>query len=406
MSRYLFSTLSSPGFLYPMIGLAKQLEGLGHGVAFVSDPGTEARLSKEGLARITGAQHTRDCFVSSMWYHPLCIALQSKHIEYAVQRFQPDVLVGVQLSFGPMVARERHALPLAVLGFSTYLWPAGDADETLREEASSLARRRWRSEDMMRVYNEARALIRLPKLEADFSCRPLRGDLLMLRSVPELEVAIEHLPNDVHLAGACLWEDEDEDAELDKWLSGAVESGRPIVYVQHGRFFDHPHFWPHLIEASRDMDVCVAASVDRLDCKPGEVPANFYLRPQVHQMRILPHAAALVASANSTAVLGALTQGTPALLIPAGGEQPDVAERCKRAGVARVLEAEEVTPERLSAELRTLLADRAAKSAAEQMAAAFAPWSGFHIAAALLEELAARGEVLRQDLVSEPEYAA
>jgi UDP:flavonoid glycosyltransferase YjiC (YdhE family) len=95
-------------------------------------------------------------------------------------------------------------------------------------------------------------------------------------------------------------------------------------------------------------------------------------------------------------VLGALAAGVPSLLIPGGGEQPDVAALCGSAGVARMLLPEEATPERIHSEVRTLLAAVGYRENARRYQAAFAGLDGSERAADLLETLArTRRPVLR-----------
>jgi UDP:flavonoid glycosyltransferase YjiC (YdhE family) len=135
-----------------------------------------------------------------------------------------------------------------------------------------------------------------------------------------------------------------------------------------------------------------------MDCSIGNVPSNFFVRPFLPQGRVLRVASALVTTANTTAVLGALTAGVPGLLVPAGGEEPDVAEQCENAGVARVLAIEMASPARLGSELRQLLEDENTKNAARRISAKFAQLDSFNITADLLERLAqAKAPVLRSE---------
>jgi len=81
--RFLFCSLASHGFLHPLIGLARELSGRGHQVAFVTDPAFAPDLEAVGLPRI-GRSATADgpSFTLPIWYQPLAAAIQVKHIEY------------------------------------------------------------------------------------------------------------------------------------------------------------------------------------------------------------------------------------------------------------------------------------------------------------------------------------
>ncbi|HXO39970.1 MAG TPA: glycosyltransferase, partial [Thermoanaerobaculia bacterium] len=92
--RALFCSFESPGFLFPAIGLATALRARGHQVAFVSDRTAEPRLRAAGLERLPRDDRDGRSFETGDWFRPLAVALQVKHIEYAMARFHPDLLVG------------------------------------------------------------------------------------------------------------------------------------------------------------------------------------------------------------------------------------------------------------------------------------------------------------------------
>jgi UDP:flavonoid glycosyltransferase YjiC (YdhE family) len=66
-------------------------------------------------------------------------------------------------------------------------------------------------------------------------------------------------------------------------------------------------------------------------------------------------------------VLGALAHGLPSVLIPLGADQPWNAARCEELGVAKVLDAQEVTPEGVRLAVSQLLNDEAARRNAERI---------------------------------------
>ncbi|HTG32275.1 MAG TPA: nucleotide disphospho-sugar-binding domain-containing protein [Thermoanaerobaculia bacterium] len=403
--KFLFCSLDSPGFLYPLIGIAEVLKSRGHEVAFVTNLQHEALLAEVGLRRLPRGISDGASFQVAQWGKPLSIALQVKHIEYALDLFPADILVGQSLTYGPLLVAARRDLPVGLLGFCTYLWPAdaAEAEGCQPSEVSILSSveewRAWRYRGMLQTLNDARALFRpdsfLNSLQA-----PLLGDLFLLQSVNELEPQ-KHLHERVHLVGSCLWEPTACDPELEEWMEETIRLGSALIYVQHGRSFHIPNFWHGLVDALAGGDYRVAASTGRLDGEIGSLPENFFVRPHLPQGKILPMARVVVASANTTAVLGALTAGIPALLIPAGGEQPDVAALCRTVGVAQTLTPEEGTPERIHACIKSLLADPGFQERSRYYAAAFARLNGCERAADLLTTLARnRSPMLRRQRVT------
>jgi UDP:flavonoid glycosyltransferase YjiC (YdhE family) len=400
--RFLFCSLDSPGFLYPSIGIARSLRSRGHEIAFATNLQHAGLLAGQGFERLPRGPVDGSSFQVAQWGLPVPIAIQVKHVEHALELFPADALFGQSLTLGPLIVAAQRGLPVGLLGFCTYLWPTteegaehwGEIETSLHSPVEEW--RAWRYVGVVEALDKARALFRLPPLESRCRETPLLADLFLLRSVPDLEPAWENLPERVHLVGSCLWEPEDSDPDLETWLAESARAGSPLIYAQPGRSFHLPSFWRELIDGLGGGGYRVAASTGRLDGEIGAVPESFFVRPHIPQGRILRSARVAVASANSTAVLGALAAGVPSLLIPGGGEQPDVAALCESAGVARTLPPAEATPERIHAEIRILLADSSYRENARRYQAAFAALDGSERAADLLEILArTRRPVLR-----------
>ncbi len=397
--KFLFCPMASPGFVFPCVAVARELQARGHEVAFVTGPGSQRLLEEAGMPRIPRGPKDGASFQVEVWADPLSGAMQYKHLEYALGTFPADVLVGSPLSLGPLLMRERLGMPYAIIGFLTHLWPLTDTPpEELTEPEGRL---RWRHQDMLRHYNRLRQLFHLPVLQWAPSESPMMGDLLLQRSIPELASLGGELPSRVHLVGACLWEPPTVDPELQRWLEEARASGDTILYVQQGRTFDSPSFWPHLQEALKGRRVRFAASVGRMDAplEPAP-PENCFLRPVVPQGAVLPYAHAVVSSGNTTSILGALTHGLPSLLLSGGGEQPDASELVERAGAAVHLSAHHLSLKRVSQLLDALWEQPSLRERARHLQAGFARVAGPQVAAHLLERLARERRPVLRDVAT------
>lgn len=380
--RFLFCSLASHGFVYPAIGIAQVLQRQGHEVALVTGPAFSETIDQAGLERIPFGQWDDQSFQVAQWAHPIAGAIQIKHIKYAVDRFAPDVLVGHPLTIGPLVARDLFSLPVAVLGLATYLWPFSNDFEEPRSEGAR--RRIWRHQEMVEYYNQLRQQSRLPVIEQSPATSPLLGDLFLLQSVPELQDHREELPDKVHLVGSCLWDPPQCDPELEAWLAEALASHEPILYVQHGSAFKYPSFLPTLLHALKDWPIRVAVSVGRMRSNAPATLRNFFIRDHVSQGFVLRHAQAVVASGNTTVVLGAITHGLPSLLMPTGGEQHDLSTLCQQAGVSLCLSPDEVISYRLKEALQKVLTDSHIALASRSLQCAFQSYGGSERAAEIL----------------------
>ena len=138
------------------------------------------------------------------------------------------------------------------------------------------------------------------------------GSVYLLQSVPLLEPLTEHLPDRVRLVGSCLHEPAAPDAQLVEWLHSRSDAPAPL-YVQHGSVFRAGDtFWSGLLAACDELGIRLAASMERhRGAPPDSCDADRLVRGHVPQQPVLEQARGVVCSANTTAVLGALTHGLP-----------------------------------------------------------------------------------------------
>jgi len=378
---------ASHGFLYPMIGIAQELRQRGHEVRFVTGPAFTAVIAEAGFERISRGDTDGDSFGVAQWGHPLAVGIQIKHVEYAIRRFTPDVLFTSVQALGPLVVAERERLPVAVLGLACYLWSTerGRADERTARSRS------WRYAETMQLYERVREMGGLARRPSRIDETPLLGDIYMEQSVADLEPLTGSLPARVRLVGSCLWEPPVIDSELESWLQ-AIPAGEPLAYLQHGPSLGHPGFWSNLVAALDGERVRVAAALGRFreTAAPGD---RFFVRSHLPQGQVLTRASAVISGGNTTSVLGAVTSGRPSLLVPEGGEQPDLAARCEAAGVSVVVQPTANSPQVLRAAVQRVLVDPALRERAGTLRNAFQRVDGRAMAADLLSELAVAGVV-------------
>ena len=385
--RYLFCPLGSHGFVYPLIGLAEATRSQGHEVSFVTNSAFAETLSGAGLSRIPCGTKDLPSFEVKNWPKPLSVAIQVKHIQYALERFSADALVTTQLTLGPLIVSEITGLPVVVLGLAAYLWPLWPLD--YEPETRIEKELQWRYGDMMAHYNNARRALGLPVNNADHLANPMLGDLYLLQSVPELEQSKYDFPQNVYLVGSCGWEPASSDSELSAWLEEGKAEAAPIIYVQQGRSFTLPGFWSKLCEALRDKPVRVVADVGRMDEEVGSTPGNFFIREHVPLGKVLPYCAAVISTAHTTSVLGALTHGIPSLFFPSGSGSDDIAERCESARVALRVYATAVDARLIESSVHELLTNSDLRENAQRLRLAFERAGGAHRAAELIEQAVA-----------------
>jgi rhamnosyltransferase subunit B len=107
---------------------------------------------------------------------------------------------------------------------------------------------------------------------------------------------------------------------------------------------------------------------------------------------LFPRAAAIVHHGGVGTTAAALRAGRPMLVVPHAHDQPDNADRCRRLGVARVLDATRYTAQRAAAHLTALIADPSYSRRARAIAEQIAHERGVETAA---DTIAARGAAAR-----------
>lgn len=395
--RVLFCSVDSPGFLYPLVGLALELRERGHAVAFATGLPAGAVLQAAGMERLPRGREDGRSFELPTWFDPLRTAIDVKHVQHAIRRFGPDVLVTHQLCQAPLLLREMQGIPVAVMGLFSYLWPVDGSGIPEAMEKT----RHWRVAEGARILNEARELFRLsPGASDDVS--PLLADAFMLRTVPALHPGLDALPASVHAVGPCLWSPPHGDGAWDALRARFPRPDAPVIYAQQGRIFRSPGFWPQLVEALGDEPVQVVASTGRMDRPVGDLPPNFLVEPHVDQGLAMPHARAVVSAGTTTVSLGALAHGLPHVVVPGGGETRENADALVDAGCALSLAGDTLTAQGLREALDGVQADAAMLRRCAEARQVLGRAASFGAAAARVEALAA-GVAARTD---EPAFAA
>jgi len=103
------------------------------------------------------------------------------------------------------------------------------------------------------------------------------------------------------------------------------------------------------------------------------------------QLEVLARASLTVTHAGLNTVLDSLSCGVPLVTVPITYEQPAIARRVAWCGAGRVVRFEKLTPERLRAAMREVLAEGRYKAAAERVRASIQQAGGVRRAADLIE---------------------
>jgi MGT family glycosyltransferase len=154
--------------------------------------------------------------------------------------------------------------------------------------------------------------------------------------------------------------------------------GGPVVYITLGTvpyFAADVEFFRAAIAAACEQDLEVVVTVGPagdqavLDPQPESVHVERYLP----QAQVLPYCGVVVSNGGSGSMLGALAAGVPLVIVPnSSPSQLRNAQAVAASGTGRALDRADVTVDRLSSVLRSVLQDGSYQMAARRVASEIA----------------------------------
>lgn len=141
------------------------------------------------------------------------------------------------------------------------------------------------------------------------------------------------------------------------------------------------------LEALADRPVRAAATIGGHEFGREVVPGNARVEASVPHAAVLARSRLLVNHAGHGTVMKALWHGVPMVLVPWGRDQPGVAARAERLGVAIVLQRQETSADSLGAAIARALGDRSIVDAAARHAVRLMGTDPASAGAALVEGL-------------------
>jgi UDP:flavonoid glycosyltransferase YjiC (YdhE family) len=173
-----------------------------------------------------------------------------------------------------------------------------------------------------------------------------RADLVLHATDRVFDLDFDGAPDHHHYVGPLgVWEpalltppylDEAGDPWVLITLSSQAQDDLPLAIAAIGAVSDLP------------VRAVVTVGGDHRPDELGNVPANVRVERTISHAEVLERAEVFVGHAGHGSVMKALTRGVPMVLVPWGRDQPGVAWRAGRLGVAEVVRSEDATAERLA----------------------------------------------------------
>jgi MGT family glycosyltransferase len=384
--RIVCASLPGPGHAYPMLAVAQALARRGHRVTLAS-----------------GSEHLHDASIAGCAFEELPSTPGSPQAALrphedaaagataflpAMECLAPDVVVSDLLTLGPMLAAEALGVPFATLVIHGLHLPSrelppfgwgGPAGRTPFGRARDAWMRRGQARDLTGArldLNRARARIGLPPVDRlDGQVSP---DLVLVATLPALEVERADWPSKAHVVGPCLWEKPGD-------VPHVPEGDGALVLVAAST----AHAGPLLAGALRavgrlGLRAVVTTGASALDGPP---PARVTVTRFASHGPLLARADAVVCSGGHGIVARSLSAGVPLVVVPGHGDQRENAWRVERSGAGLALR--KPTPRGIERALRAVLTDGRFSARARAIADEARSLDGPATAAALVEQLAA-----------------
>ena len=366
--RFLFLIPASFGYLFPAIRLAHGLQRRGHQVHAVVAAEFAHLLTLNGIPHeaITNSASEFPFLFPGHWFQAPRNAEQVPIFQRIVERWQPDVVVTSPLTLSGFLVAEINHLPVVIVGFSEYLYPGLDDEESPR---------RWRLGEFTTHYNTVRSEFALPSIEEDAAETPLLGDLFLLRSTPEMLGDLRTPDQVLPIGSALYWDPPVVHHGLDRFLERARQRGRPVLHLQVGRLFEGRYKWPLLVEALAGSPYDVVADVGREDYLEARsnFPENFHVDTFIPFGSVAREAFCILSTSQSASFLGAIVHGLPQLSMPYSDDARETALKTIDRGLGlAIFDDEGLEPARLEASLETLRRGESYREAALAHAELFA----------------------------------
>jgi len=159
-------------------------------------------------------------------------------------------------------------------------------------------------------------------------------------------------------AGFCFY-DESEHTELEPGLAAFLDGGEPPIVFTLGSaaVMDSRDFFDQSARAAKLLGRRAVLIYGRDRQPPEGLDNNIVGFEFAPYSLVFPHAACVVHQGGVGTTAQVLRAGVPQLIMPFSHDQPDNAARCRRAGVAEIIDRDSYTAETAATALEPLLTD-------------------------------------------------
>ena len=329
--RILFSSLSFPGHLNPLLPYAKVLRARGHEVRIAAPNAIAEKLQQTGLAHVAYedtsyeeivvafageegmSEEERQDLSTPRFFVELLARRALPALRETINIWKPDLIVRESCEHAAHIAADEAKVPhirVAVLNpdnekkcFKLNASAIGDLRETI-----GLAPDRGASICLEPVFTAFPAALGETRISND-APRPFR-----------VQMPSEEVRTDVPTPA---WGPRNGETFLYMTfgtMAGTTDRERAIYRAAIDSVTDLP------------VQVLLTTGQNMAEHPLGDIPSNVIVETFVPQAEVLPHAQAVVTHGGAGTMLGALAAGVPLVIAPMFADQPDNARSVEAAG--------------------------------------------------------------------------
>ncbi len=367
-----------------MLAVAAALARRGHDVTFVS--GEAHRPDAPAI----GARFELLPSVGGSPLHALRpyddAAAQAQALRPLLESLRPDAAVVDVITLGAALAREMLAIPYATLVVHPLHTPSRSLPPFGYGRAAGVGpvtrfRDGWMRANNRKDLERARADInrnraRLGVAPTESLDVGLSERLVIVATLPSLEIERPDWPARAHVVGPCLW-------DVPTKPFGPPPGDGPLVLIAPSTAYDGDRLLSPALGAVARLGVRAVVTAGAA-AVPGSLPPNVVTTTARHAA-VLPHVAAVVCNGGHGTVVRALSAGVPLVVVPGHGDQQENAFRVQRAGAGIQVRRRKPTAAPIASALRRVLGRATYTEAARRVAAEAAAIDGPERAAELIE---------------------
>ncbi|GGE32886.1 glycosyl transferase [Pullulanibacillus camelliae] len=379
MANYLYINLPAEGHVNPTLGIVKELTARGEKVIYYCSEPFKARIEHAG-AEFRRLDYGLD--LSPKEKPPYAILRMLERIEDVVDSIYNDI----QQDNIDYVIYDANALPGKIIGHllkkpTISTWSIFAINEKMADRLNAL-REKSKLNGLIDMDKLKKTLERLrdtydmalPDFPKAMLCD---GDLNIVFTSSFFQMESATFPRNRYVfIGPSIT----SRTEQDQAFSVTFKPNQPLIYASMGTVLnDQPHFYQTVIQTFKNLPFNIILSVGKNTAieSLGPIPDHIVVQQYVPQLKVLEQADVFVTHCGMNSTNEALYFNVPLVMLPAGSDQPIVADRVEELGAGVQLDLQTLTGEALKNAVITVLNDPKYRQSAKQISASFREAGGY-----------------------------